>query len=91
MRAKAAAAGRARPGLPELESRSGGRKGTGPTGGARLSAGAGEGAPTGPGWGKILGRRWSLGRGKEGNEKKREVGWAKNDREGERGFLLLLF
>ena len=53
MRAKAAAAGRARPGLPELESRLNRRKGTGLMGGARLSAGAGEGMPTGPGWGKF--------------------------------------
>ena len=28
--------------------------------------------------------------GKEGKERKREVGWAKNDMEGERGFLFFL-
>ena len=84
------AVGSARPGLPELESRSGGRKGTGPTGGARLSAGAGEGAPTGPGWGKILGRRWSLVRG-ERRKRKEEGGGLGQKRYGRRERFSLFF
>jgi hypothetical protein len=62
--------GRARPGLPELECRSGGRKGTGPTGGARLSARRGGGAD--------LGRERKVGR-REGEfgprEKKEKRRW----------------
>ena len=86
------AVGRARPGLPELESRSGGRKGTGPTGGARLSAGrereAGVGLgrekrkKTGPGkemagWAGLVGR----GEGKE--NRKGERNWT-GPKEGEK-------
>ena len=62
MRTKAAAAGCAQPGLPELESLLNRRKGTGLMGGARLSAGVGEGVPTGPGWGKFwAGAGWFSG------------------------------
>ena len=51
------------------ESRSVPSSGTIPTGGARLSAGAGEGVPTGPGWGMsrcvvVLGRGRETGRTK---------------------------
>jgi len=60
------------------------RKRTGPTGGARLSAGAGEGAPTGPGWGNFwAGLGWAAG------EKRREgLGWA--EKRG-KGFFFFFF
>ena len=71
--------GRARPGLPELESRSGGMKGTGPTGGARLSAGR-EGRRV-SGWaGRKEKANWAglkrverKGRGRRG-----KMGWAES-------------
>ena len=87
-----------------MESRSDGRKekppdGRAPRGRERRGGRGGadwsverENGP--PGWarrGKERAGEKVLGRGKEGKEGKREVGWAKNDREGERGFLLLLF
>ena len=81
-------------GLLELESRSDGRKEKPPTGGPRVAErGEGEGvAPiglwrgktgrwVGPGEEKNGPARRFWAAGKEGKEGKREVGWAKNDRE----------
>ena len=64
-------------GLPELESRSGGRKGTGPMGGARLSAGREREAGVGLGREKRKklgrGKKWPVGLGSWGEEKEKKI------------------
>ena len=80
------AVGRARPGLPELESRSGGRKGTGRRAGPACRPVRERGRRLGRAGEKFWAGGGVWAAGKEGKERKREVGWAKNDREVERGF-----